>query len=51
MFNSLIYAFQKEGSASDFAILRKAGLESIWSDPTGSLLRYLGAPPHRLRLP
>lgn len=41
MFNSLIYAFQKEGSAGDLSILRKAGLESIWSDPTGSLLRYL----------
>ena len=41
MFNSLIYAFQKEGSADDFAILRNAGLESIRRDLKGSLLRYL----------
>jgi hypothetical protein len=41
MFNSLIYAVQKDGSGSDFALLRQAGMESIWSDPKGSLLRYL----------
>ena len=40
MFNSLIYAFQKDGSASDFAILRNAGMESIRQDLKGSLLRY-----------
>ena len=41
MFNSLIYAFQKDGTADDFAILRDAGLESIRQDLKGSLLRYL----------
>jgi hypothetical protein len=41
MFNSLIYAFQENGSADDFAILRKAGMESIRQDLKGSLLRYL----------
>ena len=40
MFNSLIYAFQKDGSAGDFAILRNAGIESIRQDLKGSLLRY-----------
>ena len=40
MFNSLIYALQKEGP-SDFSLLRRAGLESIWQDPKGSLLRYI----------
>jgi hypothetical protein len=41
MFNSLIYTFQKDGSADDFAILRNAGMESIRQDLKGSLLRYL----------
>ena len=41
MFNSLIYAFQKDGQENDFSILRDAGLESIQSDFRGSLLRYL----------
>ena len=41
MFNSLIYALQKEARGSDFGLLRRAGMESIWRDPMGSLLRYL----------
>jgi hypothetical protein len=41
MFNSLIFAFQKDGSNGDFSLLRKTGWESIWHDPRGSLLRYL----------
>ena len=41
MFNSMIYALQKDGPADDFAILRDAGLESIRQDLKGSLLRYL----------
>jgi hypothetical protein len=40
MFNSLIYTLQKEGT-KDFSLLRRAGMESIWHDPRGSLLRYL----------
>ena len=32
---------QKEAGGSDFDLLRKAGMESIWRDPRGSLLRYL----------
>jgi hypothetical protein len=41
MFNSIIYALQKDGRTSDFTLLRDAGLESIAQDPKGSLLRYL----------
>ena len=41
MFNSLVYALQKEASGYDFGLLRKAGMESIWRDPRGSLLRFL----------
>jgi hypothetical protein len=41
MFNSIIYAFQKDGRADDFAMLRDAGMESIRRDLKGSLLRYL----------
>jgi hypothetical protein len=41
MFNSLIYAVQKEARGYDFDLLRRAGMESIWRDPGGSLLRYL----------
>ena len=41
MFNSLIYAVQKEARGCDFDLLRRAGMESIWRDPGGSLLRYL----------
>lgn len=41
MFNSLIYALQKDGSNGDFGLLRRAGMESIWHDPRGSFLRYL----------
>jgi hypothetical protein len=41
MFNSLVYAVQKETGRYDFDLLRKAGMESIWRDPRGSLLRYL----------
>ncbi len=41
MFNSMVYALQKDGPADDFAILRDAGLESIRQDLKGSLLRYL----------
>jgi hypothetical protein len=41
MFNSLIYAMQEEGPGSNFGLLRKAGMESIWRDPLGSALRYL----------
>lgn len=40
MFNSLIYAFQEDGSANDFAMLRDAGMESIRRDLKGSFLRY-----------
>jgi hypothetical protein len=41
MFNSVIYAFQKDGLTDDFAMLRDAGMESIRRDLKGSLLRYL----------
>jgi hypothetical protein len=41
MFNSLIYAVQEEARGYDFDLLRRAGMESIWRDPIGSLLRYL----------
>jgi hypothetical protein len=41
MFNSLIYALQKEGRTDDFTILRDAGLESLARDLKGSILRYL----------
>lgn len=41
MFNSLIYAFQKDGLENDFSMLRDAGVESIQRDLRGSLLRYL----------
>lgn len=41
MFNSLIYAFQKDGLEDDFSMLRDAGIESIRRDFKGSLLRYL----------
>jgi hypothetical protein len=40
MFNSLVYTFQKEGN-STFSLLQRAGVESLWHDPKGSLLRYL----------
>jgi hypothetical protein len=40
MFNSLVYTFQKEGN-STFSLLQRAGMESLWHDPKGSLLRYL----------
>ena len=41
MFNSLIYAMQKEGRGRDFGLFRRAGMEAIWQDPLGSALRYL----------
>jgi hypothetical protein len=41
MFNSMIYAFQKDGLADDFAMLRDAAMESIRRDLKGSALRYL----------
>jgi hypothetical protein len=41
MFNSLIYAVQEEARRYDFDLLRRAGMEAIWRDPIGSLLRYL----------
>jgi hypothetical protein len=41
MFNSLIYAVQEDARGYNFDLLRRAGMESIWRDPIGSILRYI----------
>ena len=47
MFNSLIFALQREGAvdgefslAQDYVILKKAAMESLLNDPRGSACRY-----------